>query len=559
MNADAGDRSARPAERRRAGRVDETSLAEREAAVLAGEGALGAREAAADLREEKAARREEALREQDESAARGPIAEALREANERLVVATIRAQTMSEAAEQATARVSHMAEHDFLTGLPNRSALTQRLEQSITLAERHGKRAALLYLDLDRFKSVNDSLGHAVGDQLLQSIAKRLRSCIRHSDTVSRQGGDEFVVLLAALENAQDAETAAQKIVDAMAPPHFIAGHRLHVTSSIGISVYPDDGEDVEAMTRNADVAMYHAKRKGRNNFQRFAPSMNAQAVARQTVEQALHYALERREFLLHYQPKVNLGTGEIVGGEALLRWRRADGSFVPPSDFIGIAEDCGLIVPIGRWALSEACRQASEWLQSGLKVGQISVNVSSVEFHIEKFVPRVLSILRETGLDPRSLELELTESGFMIDTESAIAKLRQLKDRGVQIAVDDFGTGYSSLSYLQRLPIDTLKIDKSFVQDMESEAGEAIVGAIIGMGMGLRQKVVAEGVETLWQLDFLNSRRCAEGQGYLFSRPVAAPEFARLLAAGRCSPVESRGDTGAAPAMPKGETPGAA
>ena len=488
------------------------------------------REAAINRREVVADRREAAARAMAALAARNEAQ--MREANERLVVATVSAQTMTEVAEQATAQMAYMAEHDFLTGLPNRSLLTDRLAQSIALAQRHGKRVALMYLDLDHFKHVNDSLGHAVGDQLLQSAAERLQACVRHSDTVSRQGGDEFVVLLAEVEAVRDATLSAEKLIEAMAAPHLIGGHRIHATLSIGISLYPDDGKDVETMLRNADTAMYYAKRRGRNNYEAFTAEMNAHAVARRSVEESLHRALDQRGFVLHYQPKVNLDTGTTTGVEALLRLQRADRSLVCPEQFVSIAENCGLIVPIGKWVLREACRQAAAWMQAGLDMGQIAVNISAVEFHSKDFLADVRAILNDTGLDPRCLELELTERGLMQDTEITMTILHSLKELGVQIAVDDFGTGYSSLSYLRRFPIDTLKIDQSFVQDIASDAGESIVSAIIAMGMSLRQRVVAEGIETREQLAFLQSRHCAEGQGYYFSRPVAAKAFATLLAA---------------------------
>ena len=522
-------------------------LAEREAAVLADEEAVLSRTETANRRQEAADRREEAadrrevVADRREEAARAMAAlgartgKHLREANERLVVATVRAQTMTETAEQATAQMTYMAEHDFLTGLPNRSLLTDRLAQSIALAQRHGNRVALMYLDLDHFKHINDSLGHAVGDQLLQSVAKRLQECIRHSDTVCRQGGDEFVVLLAEVEAVRDAALAAEKLIGAMAEPYLIGGHRLHVTLSIGISLYPDDGKDVEALVRNADTAMYHAKKNGRNNYEVFTPEMNVRAVARRSVEVALHHALDQRELMLHYQPKVNLETGAITGAEALLRLQRSDHELVYPAQFVSIAEDCGLILPIGKWVLREACRQTAAWLQAGLDMGQIAVNVSAVEFHSKDFLAGVRAILNDTGLDPRHLELELTESGLMQDIEPTTAILHALKDLGVQIAVDDFGTGYSSLSYLRRFPIDTLKIDQSFVQDIHGDTEEAIiVSAIIAMGKSLKLRVVAEGIETRPQLTFLQSQRCAEGQGFFFSRPVVAEEFAALLVTGR-------------------------
>jgi diguanylate cyclase (GGDEF)-like protein len=508
--------------------LPEKTLAEREAAVLS-------REESARLREEAVGLREKALRSREAAAGaraeRRSRAEAqLREANERLVVATVNSETMTEAAEQATARMSYMAEHDFLTGLPNRSVLTARLAQALALAQRHGKKVALMYLDVDHFKHINDSLGHAIGDQLLQSAAKRLQACVRGSDTVSRQGGDEFVVLLAEVEQGQDATLAADKLIEAIAAPYLIGGHQLHVTLSIGISIFPEDGKDVETLVMNADTAMYHAKRSGRNNYQRFTVDMNVRAVARQSVEEALRYALEHREFVLHYQPKVNLETGNITGAEALLRWQRSDHRLVLPTEFVRIAEDCGLILPIGKWVLREACRQTAAWLQAGLDIGQIAVNVSAVEFRGKDFLAGVRATISETGLDPRYLELELTESGLMHDTVPTMAVLRELKDLGVQIAIDDFGTGFSSLSYLRSFPIDTLKIDQSFVHDIDGDAGESIVSAIVAMGMSLKQRVVAEGIETSQQLAFLESRRCAEGQGFLFSQPVPAEEFAALL-----------------------------
>jgi EAL domain-containing protein (putative c-di-GMP-specific phosphodiesterase class I) len=325
-----------------------------------------------------------------------------------------------------------------------------------------------------------------------------------------------------------DASHIAKKLIAAVAKPHLIADHQLHVTLSIGISLYPDDGKDVETVLRNADIAMYQAKKSGRNNFKLFTPEMNVRAVARQSIEQALHHALKESEFVLHYQPKVNLETGAITGAEALIRWQRTVHRLVPPTQFVSIAEECGLIQPIGRWVLNEACRQAQSWLSDGLDFGQIAVNVSPVEFHGKDFLAGIRTILNATGLDPHRLELELTESGMMQDMEQTTAILHALKELGVQIAVDDFGTGYSSLSYLHRFPIDTLKIDRSFVQDID---GEPIVSAVIAMGTSLKQRIVAEGIETKKQLAFLQSQHCAEGQGFYFGRPVAAEEFTTMLA----------------------------
>lgn len=514
------------------------TVAEREAALLAGEQLVHSRENAVRWREEAADTRESALRTREVAVSakielRARTEAQLREVNERLVVATVGFQAMTEAAEQATQRMSHLAEHDVLTDLPNRSVLSGRLVQAIALAQRHAKKVALMYLDIDHFKDINDTLGHTIGDQVLQSAAQRLQACVRSSDTVSRQGGDEFVVLLSEIDQVEDATLAAEKLMAAMAAPLLAGGHRLHLTLSIGISLYPEDGKDAEVLVMNADNAMYHAKRQGRNNYQRFTLDMNVRAVARQSTEEALRHALAHREFVLHYQPKVNLETGVITGAEALLRWQRSGQRLTPPTEFVGIAEDCGLIVPIGQWALREACRQTAAWLDAGLDIGKIAVNVSAVEFQSRDFFAGVRDILLDTGLHPRHIELEITESGLMHDTEPTTATLRALKDLGVQIAIDDFGTGYSCLGYLRRFPIDTLKIDRSFVQDIDGGPGETIVSTIVAMGMSLKMGVVAEGIETLRQLAFLKSCRCTEGQGFLFRPPVVAGEFAALFAAG--------------------------
>lgn len=507
----------------------ETEVLADEEAVLGREEETSLREEVVDLREEVVDKREKVLRTHKKtSKARITLSKQLRDANEQLILATIHAQIMTEAAEQTVAIMTHMAEHDFLTGLPNRALLTDRLAQAIALAQRHGKKVALMYLDIDNFKHINDSLGHAIGDLLLQSVAQRLLGCVRLSDTVSRQGGDEFVVMLPEAEDVLDASYTAKKLITAVAKPHLVADHQLHVTLSIGISLYPDDGKDVETVFRNADIAMYQAKKSGRNNYKLFTPEMNVRAVARQSIEQALHRALKESEFVLHYQPKVNLESGAITGAEALIRWQRTAHRLVAPTQFVSIAEECGLIQSIGRWVLREACRQAQVWLQAGLDLEQIAVNVSPLEFHGKDFLAGIRKTLEDTGLDPHRLELELTESGMMQDMEQTTAILHALKELGVQIAVDDFGTGYSSLSYLHRFPIDTLKIDQSFVQDCD---GEPIVSAVIAMGTSLKQRIVAEGIETKKQLAFLQSQHCAEGQGFYFSRPVAAEEFATMLA----------------------------
>ena len=365
----------------------------------------------------------------------------------------------------------------------------------------------------------------------LAANGKRLVDCVRSTDTVCRQGGDEFVILLAEIERHQDAAQVADKLLAALVQPHHIDGHELHVTLSIGISIYPDDGTNTDTVMQNADTAMYYAKANGRNNYQFFTAEMNTRAVQRLFIENSLRRALKQDEFVLHYQPKIDIASGNMTGAEALIRWRDPVIGLVYPGQFVRIAEECGLIVPIGRWVLREACRQVQAWLAAGIPVVPISVNISAVEFRHEKFLEGVSAILKETGLAPRYLELELTESILMHEAESSALVLEKLKAMGVHLAIDDFGTGYSSLSYLSRFPIDTLKIDQSFVRDIVTNTDDAaIVTAVIGMGRNLKQRVIAEGVETREQLAFLSSHLCDEGQGFLFSHPVPAGDFARLL-----------------------------
>ena len=443
------------------------------------------------------------------------------------------------AARAMSLQMTHSAEHDYLTGLPNRKLLNERVGQAIALARRHSKQVAVLFLDLDGFKHINDSLGHPVGDKLLQSVAKRLVDCARTSDTVSRQGGDEFVVLLSEVQHEEDAATAANRILVSVADAHTIDAHDLHVTMSIGVSVYPADGADAETLIKNADTAMYQAKENGRQGYQYFTPAMNARAVERQSIEASLRRAMERHEFTLHYQPKINFKTGEIAGAEALLRWNHATRGSVPPAQFIPVAEDCGLMVPIGNWVLRTACEQARAWADAGLPAATMAVNVSALEFRDENYLERLYGILSDTGLDPQLLELELTESVLMKHADSAAATLQALRARGVQVAVDDFGTGYSSLSYLGKFPIDALKIDQSFVGRIINATDDAtIVTAVISMARSLNLRVVAEGVETLAQLTFLRAHECDEAQGYYFGRPVLPHEFAELLGTGISGPV---------------------
>jgi diguanylate cyclase (GGDEF)-like protein/PAS domain S-box-containing protein len=464
------------------------------------------------------------------------------------------------AARAMALEMAHSAEHDFLTGLPNRILLNDRIGQAIAFAKRHEKKVAVLFLNLDGFKHINDSLGHSIGDKLLQSIAKRLVDCVRGSDTVSRQGGDEFVVLLSEMEQSEDAAiavkrivqavtgihsieqhelqvhaaVAARKMLQAIAEPHTIERRDLYVTTSIGVSIYPDDGLDADALIKNADTAMYQAKENGRQSYRFFTPEMNVRAVERQFIEEGLRRALQRHEFALQYQPKVDLRTGSITGTEALLRWTHPTRGPVSPMRFIPVAEDCGLILPIGAWVLREACEQARTWNDAGLPIVSMAVNISTIEFRAENFLENLFSILAETGLDPRSLEVEVTESVLMRHPEAAASTLRILREKGVRVAIDDFGTGYSSLSYLRNFPVDTLKIDQSFVRQI-STAGEdtAIVTAVISMARSLGLKVVAEGVETPEELAFLQENQCDEAQGYYFSRPVAPEQFAELLRTG--------------------------
>jgi diguanylate cyclase (GGDEF)-like protein/PAS domain S-box-containing protein len=431
-------------------------------------------------------------------------------------------------------QMAHSAHHDFLTGLPNRKLLNDRVSQAILSATRSMKKVAVLFLDLDGFKHINDSLGHSIGDRVLQSVAKRLVDSVRGSDTVSRQGGDEFVVLLSEVELSEGVAITARRLLQAGAEPHSIDQHDLYVTTCIGVSIYPDDGLDVETLIKNADTAMYQAKENGRQTYQFFKPAMNVRAVERQSIEGSLRRALERQEFTVHYQPKINLGTGEISGAEALIRWTHPTRGLVSPAQFIPVAEDCGLILPIGNWVLREACRQARAWVEAGLPLGTIGVNISAMEFRDENFLEGVFSILKDTGLHPSSLELELTESVLMKHAESSASVLRALRAKGVQVAVDDFGTGYSSLSYLQKFSIDALKIDQSFVRRITTAPDETtIVTAVISMARSLKLRVVAEGVETLKELEFLQAHQCDEAQGYYFSRPVAPEQFAKLLETG--------------------------
>ena len=511
-----------------AAHLREDAAHEREGAVQSREGEARDREGAATSRERDMHTIKTTQTASDDQMIR------LQEANSHLVMASIEARKLAEQLQTAKADLDHLAHHDALTDLPNRILLQDRLSQAIDLARRQGKQLAVMFMDLDQFKHINDSLGHAVGDQLLQSVAHRLVGCVRQSDTISRQGGDEFVLLLPQVEHAEDAALSAQKVLVALAPLHHIDGHDLHISISIGISLYPGDGQDAETLIKSADIAMYHAKENGRNNYQFFAQSMNARAVQRQSVEASLRRALERQEFVLYYQPKINLHSGAIVGVEALIRWQHPERGLLLPAQFVPIAEDCGLIVPIGRWVLREACSQTQAWLQAGLPPITVAVNTSAVEFRAPDFLENIRSTLETTGLAPRYLELELTESVLMRDAEATNAMLHALSALGIKLAVDDFGTGYSSLSYLRQFPIDTLKIDQSFVNQITHNPDDAtLVRAVISMGKSLKLCVIAEGVETAEQYAFLLALHCDEGQGYYFGRPMEAEALATLLQTG--------------------------
>lgn len=428
-------------------------------------------------------------------------------------------------------QIAYQAQHDLLTDLPNRKTVRDRITQAIALARRENRSLAVMFLDLDHFKYINDSLGHAIGDQLLQSVAKLLVASVRHSDTVSRQGGDEFVILLSEITHLEDAARSAEKLLAGLISAHSVGGYELHISGSIGISVFPGDGEDAESLVQHADLAMYHAKEEGRNKFQFFKPEMNLKVVKRQQVESGLHRALKENEFFLEYQPKVNLDTGEIIAAEALIRWQHPERGLVYPSDFVPIAEECGLIVQIGRWVLGEACRQIRAWQEAGLPALAVSVNVSVIEFRDKDFIRGVQEILAKNGVPTNQIELELTERVLMKNASRAAAVLQELKNMGILLALDDFGTGYSSLSYLRQFPFDVLKIDRSFVRQIGDGTGDsAIVSAIIAIGKSLNFLIVAEGIETQEQNSYLQAQGCVLGQGYLFSRPLPAEQFAELL-----------------------------
>jgi diguanylate cyclase (GGDEF)-like protein len=433
--------------------------------------------------------------------------------------------------KRADDQVHHIAFHDDLTSLPNRLMLNERLDRALSRHRRSGSQLAILFMDLDRFKVINDSLGHEVGDVLLRQVADRLRAQSREGDTVARMGGDEFIVLVENRDNLRDISACARRLVEKLSAPYLLGKKDCHVTLSIGISVFPCDGSDSQALLKAADVAMYRAKELGRNNYQYYLPSMNVHTLERLELESDLSHALERGEFLLHYQPKVDIATGLITGTEALLRWKHPLRGLVPPLDFISLAEETGLIVPIGEWVLATACAQNKLWQDMGLTKLGISVNLSARQFSDSTLLTKLTRIIHASGLDPSTLELEITESVVMSRGECAVEVLEQLKSIGVRIAIDDFGTGYSSLGYLKRFPIDIIKVDRSFIRDIPADSGDKkIARAIIAMAHALRLKVVAEGVENAEQLKFLRAQHCDAVQGYFLFRPLPVDEVTDVL-----------------------------
>ena len=433
--------------------------------------------------------------------------------------------------KQSEQFILHLATHDALTGLPNRHLLNDRIQQALIQSQREATQTAVLFIDLDQFKTINDSLGHDVGDLLLKEVAQRLGSSLRNGDTVARSGGDEFVVVLTDISNAQEAATVAQKLLDALIAPYQISGNDMRTTASIGIAIFPDDGENVETLIKNSDLAMYYAKEAGRNNCQFFTQKMNRVVAEKHAMGTDLHHAIARNELLLNFQPIVDIRGGTLAGMEVLLRWQHPRWGLVSPLQFIPLAEEIGLIVPIGEWVLKAACTQLKAWQQQGYEVPRLAINLSVKQFRQKTLAETVARILAETGVEARDIELEITESLLLENTDEVAHTLRKLSAMGLEISIDDFGTGYSSLNYLKRFPINNLKIDRSFVMDISNDADDtAIVIAIIALAHSLQMKVIAEGVETEQQLAFLRQQGCDQYQGYNFSEPLSAPEVASKL-----------------------------
>jgi diguanylate cyclase (GGDEF)-like protein/PAS domain S-box-containing protein len=448
--------------------------------------------------------------------------------NRLVFITTARDITDRKDAEQ---RINYMASHDSLTKLPNRTLLQDRIQQTLAHNKRRNQRAAVIFIDLDKFKVINDTLGHDVGDGLLQQASERLVAGVRSEDTVARQGGDEFIILLTAIGQPEDAGTIAHKIIESMTMPFVVKGKELHIGASVGIAIYPDDGEDMESLLKNSDIAMYHAKESGRGNYQFFSPQMNEKAAEKQSLNGDLRYATERNELFLVYQPVVDMVTGHMVGMEVLLRWQHPELGLISPVKFIPLAEESGLILPIGEWVFRSACKQMKAWQTQGYEVPRLAINLSAKQFRQKSLADTIERILKETGVESRFIGLEVTESMLLQNIEEVVATLLRLSNMGLEISIDDFGTGYSSLSYLKRLPINKIKIDKTFIDDVATHQDDAqIVIAIIAMAHGLSMKVVTEGVETNAQLEFLRKHKCEQYQGYLYSKPLPASEIIAKL-----------------------------
>lgn len=432
---------------------------------------------------------------------------------------------------QELLKVSHLLQYDVLTELPNSMLLGDRLTQAMAQCRRHDRQLAVMFIGLDRFKRINNALGHPVGDEMLKRVARALATVVRESDSVFRYGSDEFVVLVGDVNDPQQTKGVAEKLLNAISTPQPIDGHDLTVTASLGISLYPADGFDAVALIKKAETAMRNVKETGPNDYRFFTEDMNRRARQQQTIESGLRLALQRKEFVLHYQPKLDLTNGKVVGVEALVRWNRPDQGMVFPSDFIPVAEDSGLIVPLSQWVLQEACQQACRWQAQGMRPLSLSVNISAIDFRQRGFVEGIARTLKETGFAPTQLELEITESVLMQNIDTTVATLKAIKQLGVRLAIDDFGTGYSSLSYLQKFPVDVLKIDQSFVGDLSIDSNDAkLVSTIISLGKSLNLHIIAEGVETREQLEFLKLHQCEEAQGYYFSKAVEPRAFVEWM-----------------------------
>ncbi|WP_460150036.1 putative bifunctional diguanylate cyclase/phosphodiesterase [Pseudomonas sp. S3_A03] len=440
---------------------------------------------------------------------------------------------------QELLKVSHLLQYDALTQLPNSTLLGDRLTQAMALGRRHDTQLAVMFIGLDRFKRINNALGYPVGDEVLQLVSQSLAASVRESDSVFRYGSDEFVILLNDVLHPQQTQHIAQKVLMAISATRHVAGHDLSVTASLGISIYPNDSTNAVVLIKQAETAMHTSKERGPDDFSFYTEDMNLRAQHQQNLESAIRQALERDEFVLHYQPKLALKSGQIVGAEALIRWFQPRSGWVNPTDFIPVAEDSGLIVRLTQWVLRQACEQVQSWNAMGLPALPVSVNISAIDFRQRDFIDNLATILKETGLPAHQLELEITESVLMQNVDDTVETLHKIKAMGVRLALDDFGTGYSSLSYLRRFPIDVLKIDQSFVRGLNVNSQDAqLISAIIGMGKSLELNIIAEGVETAEQLDFLRAQDCEEGQGFLFSKAVPAKDFAQLLQMGCAMPI---------------------